>query len=84
MAMSRADTLCCAGLPGPVAIEIDRQLTAGAPNANRGPLHHLGVTTLQAAELVSQINAGAVSAHKLAAAGWNSQVARIIKQVSGL
>lgn len=82
--MARADTLCRGGIPGPLAIEIDRQLTAGAPNATHGPLHRLGVSPMQAAELVSQINAGAVSAHKLALAGWNVEVARVIKQASGL
>lgn len=82
--MARADTLCRGGIPAPLAIEIDRQLTAGAPNATHGPLHRLGVAPRQAAELVTQINAGAISAHKLALAGWNPEVARTIKQASGI
>ena len=84
MARARADTLCCAGIPAALAIEIDRQLTAGAPNATRGPLHQLGVGITPAAELVSQINAGAVSSSKLCLAGWNPEVARIIKTASGI
>lgn len=84
MPAARADTLCRAGIPAALAKEIDRQLTAGAPNAQRGPLHHLGVTPMQAAELVAQINAGAIVAHKLCLAGWNPEVARIIKQASGI
>lgn len=84
MAAARADTLCRAGIPAALAIEIDRQLTLGGPNAMRGPLHHVGCGVNQAAELVSQINAGVVSSHKLCLAGWNPEVARIIKTVSGL
>lgn len=84
MAAARADTLCRAGIPAALAIEIDRQLTAGGPNAVRGPLHHLGVPPNQAAELVTQINAGVLSADKLCLAGWNPEVARIIKTASGI
>ncbi len=35
--MARAGTPCCGGIPGPLAIEIDRQLTAGALERHARP-----------------------------------------------
>lgn len=84
MAQSVSDKLITAGIPYPAAIEIARQIAAGAPNATRGPMHHAGIGVQQAAELVAQINAGAFDSAKLARACWNPETARILKAVSGL
>lgn len=82
--MADANTLTRAGIPYPVAIELARQMTAGAGNGSADKLIRVGLPPLQANELAAQINGAAFSAHKLAGAGINSAVAKIIKDHSGL
>lgn len=82
--MADANTLTRAGIPYPVAIELARQMTAGAGNGDAAKLIRIGMPPLQASEFAAQINAAAFSAHKLAATGLNSAVAKVIKEHSGL
>jgi hypothetical protein len=82
--MANADTITRMGVPYPVAIEMARQMTAGAGNGNADRLIAVGGTPGQAAELTAQINAAAFSAHKLAAAGFHSTFAKLLKEHSGL
>jgi hypothetical protein len=82
--MADANVLARAGIPYPVAIEIARQMTAGAGNGNADKLIRLGMPPLQAGELSAQINAASFSAHKLALAMFPSAIAKLIKEHSGL
>lgn len=84
MPAGNADTLCRSGIAYPVAIEIARQMAAGAGNASASKLVAVGLPPATANELAAQINAGAFDGHKLARAGFNSQVAKLIKEHSGL
>lgn len=84
MPAGNADTLARSGIPYPVAIEIARQMAAGAGNGSVPQLMALGMQPQLAIELAAQINAGAFDGHKLARAGFNSQVAKLIKEHSGL
>ena len=81
MAMSRADQLTQAGFAYPVAIEIDRQMTANAGDFKK--LMAVGIPPLQASELASHITAQSFNEQKLTLAGWNSAVAKVLKQQSG-
>jgi GH24 family phage-related lysozyme (muramidase) len=82
--MADANAIQCPGVPYPMAIEIARQMTAGAGNGNADRLMAIGVGTMQANELAAQINAGAFAAHKLALAMWPPDVAKNLKAASGL
>lgn len=82
--MADPNTISGAGISYPTAVEIARQMTAGAGNGNADRLLAVGVVPMQAAELASQINVGAFSAHKLALAMWPPDVAKVIKIASGL
>lgn len=84
MPAGNADTLAKSGIPYPVAIEIARQMAAGAGNGSVTLLMNIGVSAEQAKELAAQINAGAFDGHKLAKAGFNSSVAKLLKDHSGL
>jgi hypothetical protein len=79
-----ADELCRSGISYPVAIEIARQMNAGAGNGNAKNLMALGISTTAAGELAAHINANAFDGHKLARSGWNSQIAATLKRTSGL
>jgi hypothetical protein len=82
--MANANTLTQSGIPYPLAIEIARQMTAGAGNGDVRALMALGLGATHATELAKQINAAAFDAHKLAVAGWNSAIAKLLKEHSGL
>lgn len=82
--MADANAIQCPGVPYPMAIEIARQMTAGAGNGSADRLMAIGVGTMQATELAAQINAGVFSAHKLALAMWPPDVAKNFKSASGL
>jgi len=84
MPAGNADTLCRAGIPYPVAIEMARQMAAGAGAGNVQLLMNLGMQPQQAIEFAKQVNAGAFDGHKLAVAGFNSAVAKLLKEHSGL
>lgn len=84
MPAGNADTICRSGVPYPIAIEIARQMAAGAGNGNAQLLMNIGMSGQQATELAKQINASAFDGHKLATAGFNSQIAKLIKDHSGL
>jgi hypothetical protein len=84
MPAGNANTLAQSGIPYPVALEIARQMALGAGNGNATLLMALGVDVQRANELAKQINAGAFDGHKLAVAGWNSSIAKLIKEHSGL
>ena len=87
MAASTADTLCQSGMSYPVAIEIARQMAAGAGGqsvASKNQLVASGIGPQAATELASQITADAFSAHKLSLAGFQPEAARQIKKTSGL
>lgn len=79
--MADPDVIARSGVPYPTAVEIARQLNAGAGSVDR--LITVGIPPLGAGELAAQISAGALSAHKLAAAMWNPVVAKSIVQYSG-
>lgn len=79
-----ADELCRGGMPYPIAIEVARQMNAGAGNGDVNKLLTLGVPGEQAKELAAQINAGAFNEHKLAAATMNPVIAKTVKRTSGL
>lgn len=79
-----ADELCRGGMPYPVAIEVARQMNAGAGNGDVKKLAAVGVPIEHAKELAAQINAGAFTDHKLALAGINPAIARTLKRTSGL
>lgn len=82
--MANADTLAKSGLAYPLAVEIARQMTAGAGNGATAPLMTLGLGATHATELAKQINAAAFDSNKLALAGFNSQVSKLLKDHSGL
>lgn len=82
--MADANVLTRGGLPYPVALEVARQMTAGAGNGSADKLIRIGVPPMQAAEIAGQINAAAFSSHKLAVAGVNPSVADLLKKHSGL
>jgi hypothetical protein len=71
-------------MPYPVAIEVARQMNAGAGNGDVRKLLAIGMPLEHAKELTSQINAGAFSESKLALAGINHSIARTLKRTSGL
>lgn len=82
--MADANAIQCPGVPYPMAVEIARQMTAGAGNGNVNLLMAVGVGAMQATELAAQINAGISKAHLLALAMWQPDVAKNIKAASGL
>lgn len=84
MANGNANTLAQSGIPYPLAIEIARQMALGAGNGDVAKLMTLGLGATHATELAKQINAGAFDSNKLAVAGWNSGIAKLIKDHSGL
>lgn len=79
-----ADEVCRGGLPYPVAIEIARQMNAGAGNGNIDRLITTGLAPAQAKALAAQINAGSFDSHKLAVTGLSGNLASVLKRVSGL
>lgn len=79
-----AATICQSGIAYPVAIEIARQMNAGAGNGNANALINSGIVPQAATELAKQINAGAFDSHKLALAGFHPEGAVQIKKTSGL
>jgi len=78
-----AATICQSGIAYPTAIEIARQMNAGAGNANANQLVAVGVTPQAATELARQINANSFDPHKLAMAGWHPEAAVVVKKTSG-
>lgn len=84
MPAGNADTLARSGIAYPAAIEIARQMALGAGNGNVNALLAVGIGATHATELAKQVNAGAFDGHKLAVAGWNSQIAKLLKEHSGL
>jgi hypothetical protein len=82
--MANADTLARAGIAYPCAVEIARQMTLGAGNGNVAALMAVGLGATHATELARQINAAAFDGHKLALAGFNSAIAKLLKDHSGL
>jgi hypothetical protein len=82
--MANADTLARAGIAYPLAIEIARQMTAGAGSGDVNKLLALGLGMTHAIELAKQINAASFDGHKLAVAGFNTGIAKLIKDHSGL
>jgi hypothetical protein len=86
MAASTADTICQSGVPYPVAIEIARQMAAGAGGVDSTSVNKLvasGVPGAAATALVAQITAQVFSAEKLVAAGIHGETAVQIKKTSG-
>lgn len=79
-----ADTLCQSGIAYPVAIEIARQMNAGAGNGSANKLVAIGIPPQKATELAAQINAAVFDSHKLSLASWPAEIARSIKKTSGL
>lgn len=79
-----ADELCLSGLSYPVAIEIARQMNAGAGNGSAPKLIVLGISPQVATEFAAQVNAAAFDSHKLARAGFNPALAHTLKRTSGL
>jgi hypothetical protein len=82
--MANADTLARSGFAYPAAIEIARQMTLGAGNGDVRALMAVGLGATHATELAKQINAASFDGHKLAVAGFNSAVAKLLKEHSGL
>lgn len=80
--MADANAIQSPGVSYPVAVEIARQMTAGAGNGNASLLMALGVGAMRATELAAQINAGVFKAHLLALAMWPPDVAKNIKNAS--
>lgn len=76
--------LVSAGISYPLAIEIARQMNAGAGNGSAAKLITLGIPPLAATELANHVNAGVFNADKLTAAGFHTPVAVLLKKVSGL
>jgi len=79
-----ADEICRGGVPYPVAIEIARQMNAGAGNGSVDKLVATGVAPEQAKALAMQINAASFDSHKLAITGLGGTVAALLKRISGL
>lgn len=82
-----ADTLCQSGIAYPLAIELARQLNAGAGGVNSSSVNKLvasGLNGSAATELVKQITAQSVSSAKLVAAGLPHEVSTQIKKTSGI
>lgn len=79
-----AATICQSGVSYPVAIEIARQMNAGAGSGNAERLVASGIAPQKATELARQINAGSFDSHKLSMAGWHGILATQIKTTSGL
>ena len=82
-----ADTICRSGLSYPVAIEIARQINAGAAGVNSASANKLvscGIVPSAAKELVAQITAQVFDSHKLAVAGFHPEAAVQMKKTSGL
>lgn len=81
--MANADTICKSGVSYPLAIEIARQMTAGAGNGNVDRLMTSGMPNQQAVELARQINANSFDANKLALSTINPSIAKLLKDHSG-
>lgn len=79
-----ADSVCRSGFAYPVAIEIARQMTAGAGSGSATKLVAAGLNVQQAVVLAQQINAATFDSHKLALAGFPTQQAVALKKHSGL
>lgn len=79
-----AARICQAGVSYPAAIEIARQMNAGAGNGKAERLVASGIHPMAATEIARQINAGAFSADLLCRAMLNYHLANIIKIDSGL
>lgn len=84
MAIPLADLICRAEISYPAAVEIARQMTAGAGHGDADLLSRSGINAVPAIELARQINAAAFDANLLASASWNPVVAVSIKKASGL
>ena len=86
MTMSLADKLTTGtSMPYPTAIEVARQMTAGAPSGGDvNKLIAVGIPPMQATALAAQISAGSFSAHTLALSMWDPATAVVIKRESGL
>lgn len=83
---STADTICQSGVSYPVAIEIARQMAAGAGGVNTSSVNKLvasGVPGAAATALVAQITAQSFNADTLAKAGFHAEAAVQIKKTSG-
>lgn len=82
-----ADTICQSGVAYPVAVEIARQINAGAGGVNAASANKLvacGIVPSAAAELVRQITAQVFDSHKLAVAGFHPEASVQMKKTSGL
>ena len=79
-----ADELCRGGMPYPTAIEVARQMNAGAGQGDAARLLAVGVPVEHAKELAAQINANAFDGPRLARAGCNPALAATLKRTSGL
>ncbi len=78
-----AATICQSGVAYPTAIEIARQMNAGAGNTSVNQLVAVGIQPQAATELVRQIEANSFDAHKLAKFGFRPETAVQVKKVSG-
>ncbi|XUM19763.1 hypothetical protein ACRAVF_19040 [Bradyrhizobium oligotrophicum S58] len=82
-----ADVICQSGVAYPTAIEIARQINAGAGGVNSASVNKLvacGIQPSAATELVRQITAQSFDSHKLQIAGFRPGAAVHIKKQSGL
>jgi hypothetical protein len=82
-----ADTICKSGIAYPVAIEIARQMNAGAGGVTAASVNQLvasGIPPQAATVLVAQITAQVFNADALAKAGFHTEAAVQIKKTSGL
>ena len=82
-----AATICQSGVAYPVAIEIARQINAGAGGVDATSVNKLvscGINNSAAKELVAQITTQVFDSHKLAVAGFHPEAAVQMKKTSGL
>lgn len=82
-----ADTICQAGVSYPTAIEIARQINAGAGGVDATSVNKLvasGIQPSAATELVRQITAASFDSANLANAGFAPEAAVQMKKGSGL
>lgn len=82
-----AASICQSGVAYPVAIEIARQINAGAGGVTAASANQLiasGIQPSAAKELVAQITAQVFNSGKLAVAGFHPEVAVQMKKTSGL
>lgn len=82
-----AATICQSGMAYPCAIEIARQINAGAGGVDATSANKLiasGIQPSAAKELLRQITAQVFDSHKLAVAGFHPEAAVQMKKTSGL